>query len=72
MRHDVRVTDSAKPELDAAARAQVAEFLRMTPAERLRSLVNTVDFIERARRRMPAPGGARTTAGPCFARSFVS
>ena len=49
------MTDSAKGELDAATRAQVAEFLRMTPAERLRSLVSTVDFIQRARRQMSAP-----------------
>jgi hypothetical protein len=42
-------------ELDAGTRAQVAEFLRMTPAERLRSLVNTVTFIQRARLRAPPP-----------------
>ncbi len=38
--------------VDSGTRAQVAEFLRMTPSERLRSLENTVDFIERARQSM--------------------
>jgi hypothetical protein len=46
------VTELVNQEVDSATRAQVAEFLRMTPAERLRSLVNTVDFIQRARLRM--------------------
>lgn len=45
-------------ELDAATRAQVAEFLRMTPSERLRSLVNTVTFIQRARLRVHPPAQA--------------
>lgn len=38
--------------VDPGTRAQVAEFLRMTPSERLRSLQNTVEFIERARQSM--------------------
>ncbi len=44
-----------KEQVDAGTRAQVAEFLRMTPAERLRSLVNTVTFIQRARLQVHPP-----------------
>lgn len=50
MSYDLRVSD----EVDASTRAQVAEFLRMTPAERLRSLVSTIDFIQRARKQLHA------------------
>ena len=42
-------TESA---VDAGTRSQVAEFLRMTPSERLASLVSTVQFIERGREAM--------------------
>ena len=39
--------------VDAGTRSQIAEFLRMTPAQRLESLSNTVAFIQRSR--VPSP-----------------
>lgn len=44
--------DAGDTNVDAGTRAQVAEFLRMTPSERLHSLENTVEFIERGRQSM--------------------
>ena len=60
VRYHGHVTEQVNEELDSATRAQVAEFLQMTPAERLRSLVNTVEFIRRARLRMSSmePGSS--------------
>ena len=49
--------DTAEPALDAGTRSQVAEFLRMSPSERLASLVASVEFIERGREAMRRSNG---------------
>lgn len=43
------LTEPPASTVDAGTRSQIAEFLRMTPSERLASLVSAVEFIEAGR-----------------------